>query len=269
MSRVISGVINLNQGREQQPPLNVKVNIATPAYGSTYSGLYVRSLFDLMNTAPREGVQFSLSDIDYADVVMARNYLISNFYFNKPECSHLLFLDDDMGFDASLIYQMLRLNQPLVGTLYPKRQLDLRKLHAAHALPFEQAYAQACEFVGSGTSTQMSAAGDGFTEVKRCGTGVMLISRQCIDTMIRMCPAIVDDKRYKKQPFGKRFTSFITPFNKIELEDSELSEDYSFCYRWTEFCQGKIYAATARRIRHMGQLVVETSYADRLGVLVK
>ena len=80
---------------------------------------------------------------------------------------------------------------------------------------------------------------------------------------------VVDDKRYKKQPFGKRFTSFITPFNKIELEDSELSEDYSFCYRWTEFCQGKIYAATARRIRHMGQLVVETSYADRLGVLVK
>ena len=81
-------------------PPTIKINIATPSYGSTYSGAYVRTLYKVLSTGPKNRVSYSFSDIDYADVVTARNYLISNFYFNKPDCSHILFIDDDMGFES-------------------------------------------------------------------------------------------------------------------------------------------------------------------------
>ena len=63
--------------------------------------------------------------------------------------------------------------------------------------------------------------------------------------------------------FGSKFNQFITPFNKIELEDREMSEDISFAYRWTHFCEGKIYASIASNIQHMAEINLETKYSDR------
>lgn len=62
--------------------------------------------------------------------------------------------------------------------------------------------------------------------------------------------------------FADKFNQFITPFNKIELEDREMSEDISFAYRWTNNCSGKIYASVARNIQHCGDIIVDTKYSD-------
>ena len=239
--------------------LVTKINIATPSYGSSYSGAYVRSLYSLLSTGPLKRVAYSFSDIDYADIVTARNYLISNFYFNKPDCSHILFIDDDMGFESDLIYEMLQLRKDYVGVIAPKRRLDFKKLHALSQESFTKAMAMSCGFVGHPGEF---SANDKFIEVSSCGAGILLLSRQCITTMIKNCPDIVDDKRFKKMPFADKFTQFITPFKKIELEDREMSEDISFAYRWTAFCQGKIFASIARNIQHCGDLVVESKYSD-------
>jgi hypothetical protein len=102
-----------------------KINIATPAYGSSYAGIYVETFYNLMSSGSKNNCTFSFSAIDYADIVVARNYLISNFYYNLKDCSHILFIDDDMGFDASLVYQMLRLKKDIVGVVAPKRSINL------------------------------------------------------------------------------------------------------------------------------------------------
>jgi hypothetical protein len=81
--------------------------------------------------------------------------------------------------------------------------------------------------------------------------------------MLQKCPGIVDDKRFKRMPFGVSFTKFITPFNKIELDDRELSEDFSFCHRWVQECGGTIWANTSYLVKHVGELVVQTRYGDR------
>lgn len=253
---IISGSV----GGTVKPAVRNKINIATPAYGSHYAGVYVRSLYSLLSTAARHGVDFSFSDIDYADIVSARNYLISNFYFNKKDCSHILFLDDDMGFAPDLIHDMLRLKQDVVGVLAPRRNIDLRKLHAGAAHPFEQAYAHACDFIGT---PKPGHGNTDFVEVAQCGTGILLISRNCIDEMLRKCPDIRDTRKFRKMPFGARFQEFITPFNKIELPDAELSEDLSFCHRWVKHCNGKIFANVSRKIQHVMQLTVDTRFQDR------
>jgi hypothetical protein len=240
-------------------PPTIKINIATPSYGSTYSGAYVRTLYKVLSTGPKNRVSYSFSDIDYADVVTARNYLISNFYFNKPDCSHILFIDDDMGFEASLIYEMLNLKKDFIGVIAPKRKIDLKKLHSLSNQSYSKALALSCEFVG----TPKTVANDkNFVEVSSCGGGILLLTRECIKTMVDKCPDIIDSKKYIKMPFGSKFSQFITPFNKIQLEDKELSEDLSFAYRWTNICNGKIYASISSNIQHMTEITLETKYGD-------
>jgi len=239
----------------------LKINIATPCYGAQYSGSYVRTLYRLLSNPALRRVQFSFSDIDCADIVVARNYLISNFYFMKPECSHILFWDDDMGFEPDLLTQMLQLEKDVVGVIYPRRAVNFGRMHAHSDQPFAKAYARACDFIGGGFPNP--DAGDTFVKVRQCGTGVLLISRACIDTMVRKCPAIVDKKRFKNLGFANRFEAFLTPFNKIDFGDSELGEDFSFCHRWVEECGGEIHASVSHAVEHVGQLTVKTRYLDR------
>lgn len=244
-------------------PAPLVVNIATPAYGSRMSVPYVTSLLRLM-FEPRGDVRFSWNTIDFYDIVLARNYLISNFYFHQRNASHMLFLDEDMGFDPNMVHDMLATGQDLVGSLYARRKIDLQALHAAGARqePYAQANARASEFIGSAIGP---APWPGFVEANVCGTGAMLISRRCIDTMIERCPDIVDEKRFKNIPMTAHFERFLTPFNKVLLDDIELSEDFSFCYRWRMLCGGRLYANTSYPVQHMGLMTFSTRYADLTG----
>jgi len=245
-------------GQAPRPPVPVKINIATPAYRSEYVGAYVRSFYMLLSMGPAHNVRFSFQDIDYADIVTSRNFLVSNWYFNKPDCSHMLFLDSDMGFDAELIFEMLRLRQELVGVLYQRRSVNMQKLHSLSAVPYEEALAQSCEFIGRAIG---KAPWPGFVEADHVGTGIMLISRACIDKMVKQDPTLISTTRSQRMPFSKEIPRMLTVFDKIQLPDGqELSEDFSFCRRWTQDCGGKVWANVTRKIGHVSSYVLETHF---------
>jgi hypothetical protein len=258
MGNTTTKTASIITGSVSAPPA-IKINIATPSYSSTYSGAYVKTLYKVLTTGPQNRVSYSFSAIDYADVVTARNYLISNFYFNKPDCSHILFIDDDMGFEASLIYEMLKLKKDFIGVIAPQRKVDLKKLHSLSNQSYSKALALSCEFIGIPKSV---ARNENFVEVSQCGGGILLLTRECIKIMLDKCPDIIDSKKFLRMSFGSEFTQFITPFNKIQLEDRELSEDFSFAYRWTNICNGKIYASILSNIQHTTEITLETKYGD-------
>jgi hypothetical protein len=52
----------------------------------------------------------------------------------------------------------------------------------------------------------------------------------------RVCPEIVDHKRFRSLPFGSKFKQFLTLLRNVEQEDRELSKDLSFCHRLTHQC---------------------------------
>ena len=113
-----------------------------------FTGEYVRSVFRLVNGAGTGNTTYALIKVSNADVEHARNLLVSNFYFNQPNATHILFIDDDMGFEPDLIERMLDLDEDVIGAICHKRSLDIEKLHALGAMPFQQAYAQSLEFIG-------------------------------------------------------------------------------------------------------------------------
>lgn len=230
-----------------------KVLIATPAYQGTYCAEYVKMLYKLLAT--RSETRFAFSDIDYADIAVCRNYLISNFYFNHADCSHILFIDSDMGSSPQLIFQMIALNEEVVGVIAPTRSIDLKALHANSALPFNEAYNKSLTFIGSPQEPHPN--NPAFCRVDWIGTGILLISRECIDNMIKKCPDIIDTVHYKKMPFADLFQRFITPFDKIKTKTDHFSEDLSFCYRFREFCQGKIYAGVNFEVKHASKISLQ------------
>ena len=102
--------------------------IATPAFGE----MSLRSLFGLQHVLGAGGWPCALATLSFSDVVESRSVLLSH-WFDRTNASHLLFIDADMGFDPKLIVDMVELDQPVVGVIYPKRKLDLTKYETAIA----------------------------------------------------------------------------------------------------------------------------------------
>lgn len=166
-----------------------------------------------------------------------------------------------MGFPHQLIGEMVALQEDVV-VVYPKRSIDLEKLQSLSAEPFSKAYAKACSFIG--TPKEPHPRHPGFRKVEGCGTVILLISRECIARMLEYCPSILDSRRFQRLPFGAKFSSFLTPFNKIKLDDRELSEDLSFCHRWVKGCSGPVYANVSHPIEQVGVATIKTSYLGGL-----
>lgn len=58
---------------------------------------------------------------------LARNILTARF-FQDESATHLLFVDDDIGFQPALVDRLLKENQPVTATFCPHRSIDPRSI---------------------------------------------------------------------------------------------------------------------------------------------
>lgn len=237
--------------------------IATPAYGEIFYAPYVQSVLALVRLANRDRWDFMFESISYAEVSEARNYLVTRF-IDKTDATHLLFIDADMGFPAKLIADMLAIKKPVVGVVAPKRRIDLKRLaDLARSEPdSDRAVAKAHEFV----VRRLPSSGPpkaGFIEVENCGAGILLIERNCIETLLKRDPALSDASAKGRPPLTKDLLRLIRVFDPmIGREGTRLSEDYSFCHRWRKLCGGEIWANVAHKITHVGLHHFAARYSD-------
>lgn len=241
-----------------------KITIATPAFGEIFYSSYVRSLFRLTQAFAHRGWKSTFSSISYSDIVESRNYLLTH-WFDKTDSTHLLFLDADMGYPAELILEMVDLGEPVVGAVYPKRQIDLgrmTKLVADGETP-ARAIARSHDYIvrrNRGTEVRRKK---GFITVDGCGTGIMLISRPAVAAMLATIPDLSDTEGAKGSPLATDLDRMIRAFEPVRTGGKLLSEDFSFCHRWREQCGGSIWVNTAHEIEHVGVHRFKARYDDR------
>ena len=255
--QVHGGTLNITR---DQAPRAVKVNIAASCYRLTYSTAFVVSLVNLLDSWRHTSITYPYGYMDAADGDLVRNYLLTQFYFTLQHCSHILFLNNKVGFDASLINRMIDLDESVVGVVSPERRIDLKKLHAEADQPYEKAVARSLEFPVQAAENPQHKPG--FVQVDRCGSEILLVSRDCITRMLQCCPELVDKNIGKYPKIARKFDTFLTPFNKIQTDSERLSEDDSFCHRWVNLCGGRIYANVDSPVQYMETLAVETRYED-------
>ena len=94
--------IDLNELRKR------KLFVAAPMYGGQCAGMFCRSTNDLSAAAVHHGIELRYYYLfNESLITRARNYCVDEFM--RSDCTHMLFIDSDIGFNAQDIIVMLAL----------------------------------------------------------------------------------------------------------------------------------------------------------------
>ena len=89
-------------------------------------------------------------------------------------------------------------------------------------------------------------------EVEGCGTGLLLIRRDCIEEMLKKLPNLSDHRSHIPITTEGKLSRLIRAFQNLSVDGRRLSEDFSFCHRWRRLCGGEVWANVKHPITHVG-----------------
>lgn len=168
--------------------------VGTPAYNGMVHIDYLKSVLGLVGI-----VDFEVMNIGNESLITrARNNIINYFYIN-PKYSHLLFLDGDVEIDASDVKKLIDWNLDAIGAAVPMKCLgengDL--IYNVYNPIQDDGHLYRADHVGS---------------------AVFLLSRDAVDTLIKISPRYLEGDLYKYDVFRVGV-----------VEGRYLSEDYYVC----------------------------------------
>jgi hypothetical protein len=171
-----------------------KVFLATPMYGGMCAGIYLRAIQSLSVELLKAGIPMASHYLfNESLITRARNYCADEFL--RSECTHLLFIDSDIGFDAKNIFEMLAImdhedpENPydvLCGP-YPKKSISWEKVvQAVNKGHGDKDPTELEKFIGDFVFNPLPT-GDGIirldqpVEILEGGTGMMMIKRTAFE----------------------------------------------------------------------------------------
>jgi hypothetical protein len=249
-----------------------KVMIATPMYGGACAGQYTKSSVDLGVMATKYGMDMRFFYIfNESLITRARNYLVDEFL--RSDCTHLMFIDSDIGFDANDVIAAIAIADPnsdkdIVCAPYPKKCISWEKIKRAVDKGFADRNPNKLEnYVGDfvfnpvgGTDTiELSQP----VEVLESGTGFMCIQRRVFERMAAAYPhqTYLPDHVRTEHFDGTReiqayFDCVIDPATKRYL-----SEDYMFC-QYARNIGLKVWLCPWIKLSHIGSYIFAGSLLD-------
>src|SRR5210317_1707671 len=91
-----------------------KVFVATPMYGGQCAGMYTKSTNDLGMAATKYGIDLNFYYLfNESLITRARNYCVDEFL--RSNCTHMIFIDSDIGFNPQDVLTMAALMDPEKG----------------------------------------------------------------------------------------------------------------------------------------------------------
>jgi hypothetical protein len=215
--------------------------LAVPMYGGQCSGAFTNSVLDLLALCMREGIKvvrwFMFNE---SLITRARNYCADAFL--RSDCTHMLFIDSDIEFNADNVLQMLILQSDeseydIIGGAYPKKVISWEKIKAAVDKGVADEDPNNLEnFVGDFVVNAKNAGTfriDQPVEVAELGTGFMMIRRKTFEKYQEAYPELMykpDHARTEHFDGSREICAF---FDCVIDPDTKryLSEDYYFCYQ--------------------------------------
>lgn len=252
-----------------------KLFVATPMYGGQCAGMYTRSLCDLQAECLKLGITLrSYFLFNESLITRGRNYCVDEFL--RSDCTHLLFIDSDIGFQAESVLTLLALSSPesdydVIGAVYPKKNISWEKIRAA----VNKGYADEdpsvlSEFVGDFVFNP-AVTKDGNiqlnepAEVMEIGTGFMMVKREVFAKYLEAYPDILyrpDHVRSAEfdgsREIGMYFQAAVDPFSDSKRY---LSEDYWFCQHVKKM-GGRVWICPWMKLAHVGSYVFSGSLMD-------
>lgn len=175
--------------------------------------------------------------IGQSNLPRARNELCAEFL--ASDCTDLLFVDDDMGWQANDVVRLLASPQPVIGGGGRKKD---------PASPDDAVATWCCRFAPGATEVVQDEMGA--VEVVGIGTGFVKIARSVFE---RILAARSDLKRAGHASMRPEVRALYHRFFAFGDDGwNEPSEDYGFCGLWREL-GGTVWADPTIALVHVGE----------------
>lgn len=185
---------------------------------------YANSVWNLLKDPT---IHFGEIKASTQDVCRVRNREVRNFLNSNH--THLLFIDADISFDPGHVKAMLKADKDIVAAPYPRR-------HVARWGSEEGAY----DYAMANYKPRESDPETNTIEVDLLPTGFMLIKRHVLE---KMAARYQEEVGYTDRVASVDYPTvglFNLMFHNPDGKRRLLSEDFSFCKRWTDM-GGKIH----------------------------
>lgn len=220
---------------------NVRLAIATPCGSGRYEGRYRDSLDATLQYLRGQAIPCGTLDERYcADVTLARAKLFSAFL--RTNCTHLLWIDDDMGWDVSAVIRLLVASKEFVAAAGPKKEYPIK-------------FAVNCSSDDGDWTALRVDKESGLIPVSEVGLAFAMMTRACCEKMARAYP----DLSYR----GPNGEIEHAPFIPMVRHNRYLPEDFAFCQRW-RLIGGEVWIAPDVRLTHTGAHTFEGKLGDSL-----
>ena len=249
-----------------------KLFLATPMYGGQCAGMFAKSVADLTSICTSNGIELrSYFLFNESLITRARNYCVDEFM--RSDCTHMMFIDSDIGFDPRDVLAMLALQSDdseydVLAGPYPKKCISWEKIKLAVDKGIADDDPNVLEkFVGDYVFNPKGGGGniriDIPVEVSEVGTGFMMTRRSAFKKFEKAFP------QYSYKPDHVRTEQFdgsreIMQYFQAEIDPASkryLSEDYWFCQKLIEI-GGKIWYCPWMKLQHVGSYIFGGSLVD-------
>lgn len=249
-----------------------KLFLAAPMYGGMCAGMFAKSTADLTAMFAANGLELrSYFLFNESLITRARNYCVDEFM--RSDCTHMMFIDSDIGFDPRDIVAMMALmsddsEYDVLAGPYPKKTISWEKIKLAVDKGIADNDANVLEkYVGDYVFNPKAGNGtiriDEPVEVSEVGTGFMMTRRSAFEKFAVAYP------EYSYKPDHVRTEHFdgsreIMQYFQAEIDPVSkryLSEDYWFCQKLSQ-AGGKIWYCPWMKLQHVGTYIFGGSLAD-------
>jgi hypothetical protein len=241
----------------------MKLSILTPMYGGACMAGYCVGMVDLACLLTRAGIDFDVLTLTNESLIQrARNVLVHGALADA-RTSHILFVDADVGFDAQDVLRLLELQAEraeadVVCAAYSRKAVEWERVREAALQGQRDLAASASSTFVQGLDGPLDVGQlrhEALMEIRRAGTGFMLIRRNVFDTL--QTQALVGHYRNNSGMLGLAFAQAgerITAYFDCVVDPQDgtlISEDYYFCDMWRR-AGGHLYVAPWIRLSHCG-----------------
>jgi hypothetical protein len=238
--------------------------IGTPCYGRQVTDAYAGSLLKLQAACIHGGIRLQvLMTGSDALITRARQNIVAQFLGNA-EATHLLFIDADIGFEPDQVFRLLEFDADMSAAVYPIKRLDWDKIAAAAKAGLARLDRSSLSYMVQFPSSQQLSTREGFVRVGFAGSGFLMIRRAALVSMTERYPELryAYDHKHNDRLAGSPwryalFNCMIDPESGVYL-----SEDYSFCRRWTDM-GGEIWADLNSRLQHVGAVTFDGDFSTQ------
>jgi hypothetical protein len=241
--------------------------VGTPAFGGSVTSVYTASLLKLQHAFKAKGDVDLTVWMPWGDALIPRvRQDLAARFLSTPGATHLLFVDADIGFEPEMVFRFLTFGADVTAGLYPLKRLDWRRMGAMAAEGKRSLETASLSYLAEFADAKRIEAKGGFARVKSAGAGFLMVKRDVLEKMVGKYPdlkyrrSLQAEDPLKDNPWRcALFNCMVDP-----ATGAFLSEDFSFCRRWTDM-GGEIWADLESRLTHVGTVAFQGDASTQFG----